>query len=512
MKPRAAHPAPPERRLEHVAAPPPSGTLWIALPALMLAMMMASLDQSIVNTALPRISSDLGGLSHISWVVTGFMLTSTIAAPLYGKLSDLYGRRRLFVEGICLFMSASALCGAQSMTQLIACRAAQGLGAGGLMTLSQAAIGDLVGPQRRGRYQGIFTSALAISAIAGPLIGGGLTTALSWRWVFYVNLPVGIIALGLIHVGFRHRPLPTAHRIDFAGALLLAAATAAALVLLSWGGSPMAWWSWRGLGLLSLSALLFALFIRQEARAPEPLMDLALFRIRSFSIGIMIGGAMGFATMSALVFLPLYFQLVLGLDPARAGLMMLPQIGAMIVSSILGGQLSSRWGHVKPFLLLGVGAEATALVGLRALAAAGAPTCAFLPVLGLMGLGMGVGMPNATVIIQNTAPRSQIGVATATMSFVRSLGGALGVALSGGLMAARLGEGLAFRIPGFDLRSIADAGLARIAALPPSTRTAVIEAYRHAIGFSLSVSAGAMLVALLLVITLPGGSLPDGRP
>ena len=486
------------------SAPPVSPReLRIVFAALMLAMTLGALDQSIVNTALPRMASDLGGLAHISWVVTAFMLTSTIVTPIYGKLSDMYGRRRLFVVSISLFLLASVLCGAaQTMTQLILFRALQGLGAGGLMTLAQTVIGDLVEPRERGRYQGLFTGAFAVSSVAGPLIGGGLTSALSWRWVFFVNLPVGALALGLILIGLRRAPPAVHHRIDYAGALLLAGAATCMLLLLGWGGSVLAWTSLpaRALGLGSL--VLLVLFVRQERHVAEPIMTLELFRIRSFATGVFASGTMAFAMLGTLVFLPLYFQLVLGLGPAQTGLMMLPQIGTMLLSSVIGGQLVSRFGWVKPFLVLGVGLEAVALGSLALLAFTGTGIMTFLIALGMLGLGMGIAMPNATVIVQNAVDRSALGVATATMAFVRSLGGALGVAVSGGVMAIHLGSSLAALGAHIDAHALIEGGMSSIAALPPAVHLAVIDAYREAIAFSFLVGGCVMTAAFVLTTTL----------
>ncbi len=489
-------------------APPAARRLRIVFAGLMLAMIMASLDQSIVNTALPRMASDLGGLAHISWVVTTFMLASTVTTPLYGKLSDMYGRRRMFVVSISLFLATSLLCGAaRTMVQLIAFRALQGLGAGGLLTLSQTVIGDLVSPRERGRYQGLFTAAFAVSSVAGPLIGGILTTTLSWRWVFFVNLPIGGVALALILIGLERTQPPTSHRIDYPGALLLAAATTILLLLLSSGGSMLPWRSASPIAIAAVAAGLFALFVRRELRAAEPIIQLRLFRIRSFATGVMASGTMSFAMLGTLVFLPLYFQLVLGLSPAAAGLMLLPQIGAMMLSSVAGGHLSSHFGRAKPFLVLGVGLEATALTTFAILAYHGAGIPAFLGALAMLGLGMGIGMPNATVIVQNAVARHELGVATATMSFVRSLGGALGVALSGGVMAAHVGTGLARIGHGLDLHALIEGGMLHIAALPPAAHGAVVEAYRLAIGTSFSISGGVMMLAFLFCLTLPGGTL-----
>lgn len=469
--------------------------LRLILVALMLVLILASLDQNIVNTALPRMASDLGGLVHISWVVMAFLLTSTVSTPIYGKLSDMYGRRRLLFVAIGIFLAASVLCGlAGTMTQLILFRGLQGLGAGGLVTLAQTTIGDVVGPRARGRYQGLFTGAMAVSSVAGPLVGGVLTTQLSWRWVFYVNLPIGAIALAMIATALRPSPAARDHRIDFAGAALLVGGTVAGLLLLSWGGTLIAWRSAEALALGAAATVLIVLFVRQERRAAEPLMNLALFGIRSFSIGVAAAACMSFAMTGAMVFMPLYFQLVLGLDPTQAGLMLLPQIGVMIVTSVIGGRLSSRTGLVKPFMLVGVGCEALGLIGCAAMAAIGSGPVGFLVALAVLGFGMGMGMPSATVVIQNAVPRSQLGVATATMGFLRSLGMVLGVAVAGSAMAARLAGRIATDGASVDIR--------RILTGPLAERLPVIEAYRSAIGFSMALSSGVMVLAFLLVFGL----------
>jgi EmrB/QacA subfamily drug resistance transporter len=489
------------------ASSPPisSRELRIVFCGLILAMVLAALDQSIVNTALPRMASDLGGMAHISWVVTVFLLTSTITAPLYGKLSDMYGRRRLFVISISLFLAASTLCGvSQTMTQLILFRALQGAGAGGLMTLSQTVIGDLVTPRERGRYQGLFTGAFAVSSVAGPLIGGGLTTALSWRWVFYVNLPLGGLALALILIGLKQAAKPVSHRVDYLGAVLLAGAAACTLLLFSWGGSLIPWASPQALELGVLAVIFIAAFLWQERRASEPIINLQLFRIPAFSVGVAATGCMTFAMTGAMVFLPLYFQLVLGLSPAKTGLMLLPQILSMLISSVVGGQLSSRLGQVKPFLVAGVGLEVAGLSTLAIAAFLGAGIPVFLLALAMVGLGMGIGMPNATVVVQNAVPRETLGVATASMSFMRSLGSAMGVAVSGGVMSSHLTGNLARIGRAIDAHALLEGGMGQINALSPLLHAQVDAAYRQAIGFSFSIGGGVMSVALMLVLSLRG--------
>ncbi|HWL82659.1 MAG TPA: DHA2 family efflux MFS transporter permease subunit, partial [Roseomonas sp.] len=333
--------------LRAAAAPPepPQAKLRIVLGGALLTMALAALDQNIVNTALPRMVGDLGGMEHISWVVTAFMLSSTVTSPLYGKLSDLYGRRRLFFVAVLLFLAGSLLSGlAQSMAQLIGFRALQGLGAGGLLVLAQAAIGDVVSPRERPRYQGLFTGTFALASVAGPLLGGVITSALSWRWVFYVNLPVGILALVLIAAGLRAPTTKRPRKIDYAGTLLLAGCTAALLLLLAWGGTEFPWASPESAGLGVLVLLLLVLFIWREAHAEDPLVRLRLFRNPVFTRGVVVGGMMVFAMLGSTVFLPLYFQLVLGMSPARAGAMLLPQVVGMVLTSVIGGRMVSRLG------------------------------------------------------------------------------------------------------------------------------------------------------------------------
>ncbi len=474
------------------------------LAGLMLSMILASLDQSIVNTALPRMASDLGGLAHLSWVVTAFMLSSTIATPMFGKLSDMFGRRNFLVLAICLFIGASALCGvAQSMGQLVFFRLVQGIGAGGLMTLTQTIISDVVGPRERVRYQGLFTAAFALSAVAGPILGGGLTTALSWRWVFYVNLPVGLVALALILRALKPSGRRVAHQIDYAGAVLLAAAAALALLLFSWGGSLFAWRSWQAASVIATVIVLVGLFIWRERHAAEPVLSLALFRIQSFTVGTVTMGCMGFAMMSAMVFLPLYFQLVLGLNPAEAGFMLLPQILMMLASSVIGGKISADLGRPKLFMAGGIALEAGGLASLALLASAGAGIPWFWGALAILGLGMGVAMPNATAIVQNAVPQAEMGVATASMSFIRSMGGALGVAVSGGVMTARLGADLA-RHTEIDVQAVINGGMGTIAALPDTFRPVIISAFGDAITASFEIGGGVMAFAFILALTLRG--------
>lgn len=470
---------------------------------LIMTMIMGALDQSIVSTALPTIVSDLGGLAHMSWVVTAFMLTSTIATPMYGKLSDMFGRRPLLAFSIGAFLFASLLCGiAQNMWQLILFRGLQGVGAGGLMTLSQTVIGDMVTPQQRGRYQGLFTGAFAVSSVTGPFLGGVLTSALSWRWVFLVNLPIGLLAFALIMFSLPAGRSEAKPQIDYLGAGLLSIATAGFLLLFNSVGTSLAWTSPLTFLLFGLSLAVFYLFIRQEKQAPEPLINLGLLRIANFSVCVAATGIMSFAMMGSLVFLPLYYQLVLGQTPATSGLMMLPQVGTMLVSSILGGIVSSKTQRYELLLAIGVGIEFSALSLIAYCAHHGEPPLFFLISLGCLGVGMGIGMPNATVIIQNSVPSNALGIATAMMSFIRSLGGSLGVALSGGVMALTLQHQLQAMADKIDISAFLEKGMVALQALSPAMHVQVTEAYKGAISASLSVSSSFMFLAFLMVVGL----------
>lgn len=481
-----------------------------AMGGALLSMMLAAMDQNIVNTALPRMVSDLGGMAHLSWVVTAFMLCSTSTTPLYGRLSDMFGRRRLFMIAIGVFLAGSALSGlAQDMGELIAFRALQGLGAGGLLTLAQAAVGDVISPRERPRYQGYFTAAFALSSMAGPVLGGVITSLLSWRWVFYVNLPIGALAVALLLIGLPPRPAEArAQPIDWPGAALLALGTASLLFALSQGGA-LGWFSAEVLGGFLGAGALYALFFRQEGRAAAPIVSFGLFANPVYARGVIVSGMMTFAMMGSTVFLPLYYQLVLGMDPAHAGLMLLPQVGGMLLSSFAGGRLVARLGRNKPFLLAGLALEAVALASLAAFAHLAAPPACFLVSMGLLGLGIGMGMPNVTTAVQNAIPHRQLGAATGAMSFLRSLGGALGVAVSGALMTGRLNGALAELGGSIDLKALTENGIRALERFSPTQQEAVAAAYRGALTGSFLMSGLMMAAAFLLVLPLPSVTLRD---
>jgi EmrB/QacA subfamily drug resistance transporter len=499
---------------------PPKGPvskreLYTVFAGLMLALTLASLDQNIVSTALPRIVSDLGGLAHLSWVVTAFMVTSTASTPLYGKLSDMYGRKSLFFVAIAFFLVGSVLCGAaQTMVQLILFRAVQGLGAGGLMTLAQTTVGDLIEPRERGRYQGLFGAVFAACSVVGPLLGGVITDALSWRWIFYVNLPVGAAAIALIAIGLRHPSRVVQHRIDYAGAVWLTTGTVALLLLLSWGGVVFPWLSPIIAGLAAAAALFYGLLIWQENRAAEPILPLRLFHNGVFRIGVGVIGLNAMALFGSLVFLPLFFQLVLGASASHAGLMMAPMMGGVIVASVTGGRLVARTGRYKMFPIGGLLAATGAFFALAWAALNGAGKPVIEMALVALGAGLGFVMPNLTVAIQNSVERTELGVATSVSAFVRSLGGALGVAISGAVVTARLHQLLpvSWRTAGPGGTSILEMGFQQMSQLPAAQREVLIHAYRHAIATTFLAGGVIAGIAFFIVLFLPERPLRSSQP
>jgi EmrB/QacA subfamily drug resistance transporter len=405
---------------------------------LLLAMLLASLDQTIVATALPTIVGDLGGLDQLSWVVTAYLLGATVTMPLWGRASDLYGRKRLFLAAIVVFLTGSALSGmAQNLGELIAFRALQGLGAGGLMTLAMAIVGDIVSPRERGRYQGYIQMVFVVASVAGPLLGGVFADHLSWRWVFYVNLPIGAAALALTATAL-HLPVePVRARIDYVGAALLAAGLSCVLLVTTWGGREYAWDSAEIAGLGAAAVALLVAFVAQERRAPEPILPLRLFRDPVFDIvsAVLFLGSLAF--FSVIVFMPIFLQVVTGASATQSGFLLLPLLLAATASTAVSGRVISRTGRYKVFPVAGLSLMAVGLLLLSRMTAGTSQATAAL-LLVVFGLGFGMVSQVLTLAIQNAVDRRDLGIATASANLFRALGGSVGVAVFGALFAARL--------------------------------------------------------------------------
>ncbi|WP_037496915.1 MDR family MFS transporter [Solirubrobacter soli] len=410
----------------------------VVISGLMLVMLLASLDQTIVSTALPTIVKELGGLEHLSWVVTAYLLAVTAVTPLYGKLGDLFGRKIVLQGALVLFLVGSALCGlAQGMTELIAFRFIQGLGGGGLMVSAQAAVGDVVAPADRGRYTGLFGAVFGVSSVAGPLIGGFMTTHISWRSIFYVNLPLGVAALAVLAVTLPSMTERRSHKIDYLGTLLLALGLSSIILLTTLGGNTYDWNSPAivGMGVFGVACIVALTFV--ERRASEPILPPALFKNRVFVVTSAVGFVVGFALFGALTFLPLFQQTVRGLSPTASGLQLLPVMGGLLVTSIVSGQVIARTGRYKVFPILGTAVAALGMYLLSSLDETTSTGVAAFHML-ILGLGLGMVMQVLVLVVQNSVPYDMLGVATSGSTLFRSIGGSLGTAILGAIFSGRL--------------------------------------------------------------------------
>ncbi len=482
---------------------PGHGSVLASISALLMGLLLAALDQTIVATALPTIVSDLGGLEHLSWVVTAYLLASTAATPLWGKLGDQYGRKKLFQTAIVIFLIGSALCGvARNMPELIVFRAVQGLGGGGLIVLSMAIVGDLVPPRERGRYQGLFGAVFGATSVLGPLLGGVFTEHLSWRWVFYVNLPVGVVALAVIATSL-HIPIRTRqHAIDYLGTLLIACLATCLVLLASLGGTTWAWGSVQIIGLAVLAVLLAMAFAAVERRAPEPVLPLRLFRIRTFSLAAVISFVVGFAMFGAMTYLPTFLQVVQGISPTSSGVHMLPMVFGLLLSSTVSGQIVSRTGRWKVFPVAGTGITVIGLVLLHQLDEFSS-TAVMSAYFFVFGLGLGLVMQVLVLIVQNAVEYGDLGVATSGATFFRSIGASFGVAIFGTVFASRLASELASALagrrlpPGVSVAAL-KADPRGISRLPPPLRSPVVHAYATAITDVFLYAAPIALLAFVL--------------
>ncbi|MFI5848641.1 MDR family MFS transporter [Micromonospora chalcea] len=508
-------------------APPalPARQIRLLMFGLMTGMLLAALDQTIVGTALPTIVGELGGINHYSWVVTAYLLASTASTPLYGKMADLYGRRPVFLFSIGMFLLGSLLAGlSQNMTQLIVTRGVQGIGAGGLMTLAFTIISDVVSPRERGRYQGLFGAVFGVSSVAGPLVGGYFAET-NWRWIFYINVPLAILAIVVCWHVMRLVPFERReHTVDWIGAALLVAGVSCLLLALSWGGAEYAWGSGVIVGLFAAGVVLGVLFVVQEARTREPILPLRLFRSATFALANAAGFVLGLVMFGSIIFIPLYLQIVKGASPTRSGLLMLPMMAGVIITSIVTGRAISRIGRYKWFPVAGAAVLVVGMLLFQQLRVATSLWAAFGYMV-VIGVGLGLCMQSLILAVQNAVSVRDLGAGTSSATFFRSLGGSFGVAILGAVLSSRLTSELAGRLPGAlaqlppEQRAAVSAGgnfsindPAAILALPAPVRAAVQAAFVESLHLVFLTTGLIAIVAVLVTLAMPNHQLRGTGP
>jgi EmrB/QacA subfamily drug resistance transporter len=464
--------------------------IMVVMSALMMVMLLAALDQTIVATALPRIAVDLHGLNKYSWVATSYLLTSAIATPIYGKLGDLFGRKKIFQSAIVIFLIGSALCGlSRNMDQLVFFRALQGIGAGGLMSLILAIVGDVIPPRQRGRYQGYFGAVFGLSSVAGPLLGGffaGSSAILGiagWRWIFYINIPLGFIALAAVAARLHLPVRKTKHKIDYTGAALLSVTVVSLVLVAVWAGVTYAWGSSQIIGLL-ISTLVFGTgFAFWERRVPEPILPMDLFKNDIFAVSVLLSALSGISMFAAILYIPQYQQIVRGYSPTKSGLYTIPLVAGLLMASIISGRLISKFGRYKPFPIFGT---LMLVLGMWLFSHVSLTTSelALSVWMAVIGLGLGSFMQVATLAVQNSVDRSRLGTATSSTTFFRTIGSSLGGAIFGTILISRLTHHLHQALPAsaagkVSISSITSGGTSQIAHLAPNLQHGILESFVH---------------------------------